>query len=153
MASSTPTRQSRDRRAAEEEIAPANSPDSRKSEHLDMTVRFPPSDELRLYSSADAQDPHSLNSSARRITGARVYSIAPTSQVSSFKVLRALPPLYPAVIVRSAPALPAVHSADRVATSSRLNSPPNHSNSRRVSPHTTRIQSFLPTMSSTSLRK
>ena len=90
-----------------------------------MTVRFPTSDALRLYSSADAQDPHSLDLFARRVTGARVNSVAPTLQVSAFEVLRAPPAIYTAIVVRSAPALSAEHPADRVATRSRHNSPPN----------------------------
>ena len=138
MASSTPTRRSRDRRAAKEEIAPAGSPDSRRSEHLDMTVRFPPSDALRLYSSAHAQNSHSLNSFARQITKARVNSVAPTSQTSSIKVQRAPLPRYPAVVVCRVPALCAEHPADRVATRLRHNSQTHQSNSRRVSLHTTR---------------
>ena len=74
MASSTPTRRSRDRRAEEDDIALADSPDSRSSEQFNATVRYPPRDALRLFSSAEAQDLQALNSFARQFADARTHS-------------------------------------------------------------------------------
>ena len=88
MVSSTPTHNSRVRRKSRKEAEHAGIPDSRTSGHLDATVRFSPHDALRLYASADTRDYQALSSFARQISAARTRPAVPTSQASSFKVLR-----------------------------------------------------------------
>ena len=130
MASSTPTRRSRDRRAEEEVL---ESPDSRTSEELDATVRYPSRDCLRLYASAETHDRESLSSFARQFTSARTRPLPSASQTSSFEMLRPPRPLSPTVIVRSGP-------ASLVAPRLPHNSPPNALNATRLPPQILRSE-------------
>ena len=84
---STPARS---RRASQASPA-ASRPSSRASAHLDATVRYPPPDAFRLFSSEEVRDPFSLASAARQAADAHGLLPAPTSQASSssFSVLRA----------------------------------------------------------------
>ena len=124
MASSTPTRS---RRESREEDAHSGRPVSRESAHLDAMVRFQPRDLLRLYASAEMRDLWSLTSAARQISAARNRPAVPTSQASSFEILRNSQTVSPA------------ESATRGKHRSRRNSPPNQANnSLRSLPPVTR---------------
>ena len=123
MASSTPARS---RRESRDEDAHAGSPPSRETAHLDATVRFPPRNSLRLFASAEMRDLSSLASATRQISAARNRPDVPTSQASSFEVLRHSQMVSPAV------------SATRDEPRSRRNSPPNQANSPRYPPPVTR---------------
>ena len=87
---STPARS---RHGSQEDAASPNRspshPASRvASPQLNATVRFPPSDALRLFSSSGARDAISLAAVARQITSASTTPSASTSQSSLFVALR-----------------------------------------------------------------
>ena len=88
MVSLTPTHNSRAPRESQGEAEHGGSPASPTSGHLDATVRFPPHDALRLDASADTRDYQALSSFARQISASRTRPAVPTSQASSFEVLR-----------------------------------------------------------------
>ena len=81
---STPARS---RQASREVAAKASRLPSQALAHLDQTVRYPPPDALRLFSSGDARDA-SLTAIAQRIAASRGPHSAPASQSSSFVALR-----------------------------------------------------------------
>ena len=116
MASWSSTHSQRQR----EEVALASSTGYRTPNPLDATVRFPPTDAMRLYTSTEARDFNSLTSFVRQIEGAHTRSKMPTSQASSFDVLF--------LSQRASPA-----EADGLTPRcSRHTSPPNRESSRRA---------------------
>ena len=79
----------RNRHANQVANAPSSQPPSRvASPQLNATVRYPPPDPLRLFSSSGARDATSLAAIARQIVTALTQPSVPTSQSSSFVALR-----------------------------------------------------------------
>ena len=78
----------RSRYASREGAAIISHSPSNASAHFDQTVRYPPPDALRLFSSRGMRDVPSLTAIARRIAAFRAPHSAPASQSSSFVELR-----------------------------------------------------------------
>ena len=81
---STPTRSRCPSREENANAHPCRTSNRAASPALNQTVRFPPPDALRLYTSGEARDLSSLTSVARQIAHAHAPFCVPTSQSSSF---------------------------------------------------------------------
>ena len=76
------------RRPTEDDAVRPSRPPSNASADLDQTVRYRPSDALRLFSSREARNVFALTAAARQIAASRAPHSTPASQSSSFVALR-----------------------------------------------------------------